>query len=699
MRSRGLEKLKSRGFTTIAREKAKMVGDLKQYVHVALIGAVSVGKSTLLNAILTTRAAPMAMIRSTAGETVYCESTDSKKSDVRFAQCYDAIKTRDAKLMKDCAAGKQFAIGDIRSEKADIPLITGLIDGVHKRDALLMIHDLPGLNDGPTKLVYHEYVKSRFHEFDVVLFIVDVQSGMNTSDEKDILTLIINGMKSRRDTYGAETKLIIVINKCDEMQTDAMLGMVPADQERRDMVIQTHSIINNAFANVSGLGCVGVKKVCLSAEDAYVYRMFQHDPKCTIDENHRNKFGTNEFGKTRWMKMKQDEKDSRITEWLKTNSDTGIELSGWNVFGRVLCDAIDYQFMLNCATVQIKRDLRPMLATFTAEYLGVTNSRFRALGQGIGLLLSDLESVRGIYRFLLTKVYPCYEKYAEFTLAKEWKIQHDAWFTTELTQCIRQIAAPNTLRGQNGITDTKTFQLAVDVKHIYVFLRDSMPRWYSSVTADQFVGSIDSELLAFLYKEVFNPLINMDMIIANLVLIDAIDPKSNAAQANYVDGIPYRICAKICEYKFVRDTVPALMGDVIMMSIDRVLGRYNSKSLAPLVILREVIPWLEKGLTITINYSRIVATIDLFFLNMTVANQYAQDAIDYIIACKARALTGASRFGRPGQDDTIWELAMYALTQLATMYPLVFVNIGKCFVMQSITPPTYASAATDEVKK
>ena len=43
-------------------------------------------------------------------------------------------------------------------------------------------------------------------------------AGLNTSDEKDILILIANGIKANKDTYGVDTTLMIIINKCDEME-------------------------------------------------------------------------------------------------------------------------------------------------------------------------------------------------------------------------------------------------------------------------------------------------------------------------------------------------------------------------------------------------------------------------------------------------------------------------------------------------
>src|SRR5207244_4040064 len=93
-----------------------------------------------------------------------------------------------------------------------------LLEGKLKPGIRLAIHDLPGLNDSKTSSVYHQYVTEHFHQYDIILFIVDIVSGLNTNDEKNILKLIIDGIKKNKDTYGVETEVIVILNKCDEME-------------------------------------------------------------------------------------------------------------------------------------------------------------------------------------------------------------------------------------------------------------------------------------------------------------------------------------------------------------------------------------------------------------------------------------------------------------------------------------------------
>jgi predicted GTPase len=670
-----------------------MITDSSQYVHIALIGAVSVGKSTLLNAIFTARVAPMAMLRTTAGEMIYIESSDMKKINNAEA-FYEKIKKRDAEIMyRSTTLGKPLQVKDVAKNEIEVPLISEFVDGIHARGALLAIHDLPGLNDSSTKACYHEYIVSRFNEFDVILFIVDIQSGMNTSDEKDILTLIINGIKTRKATYGASTKLIVIVNKCDEMQPMHIktFEMLPADQERKSMYDQVLRFTGNATSGTD----IHRTVLCLSAEDAYVHRMFRNDPKCVIDDNHRNKFGINEFGKTKWLGMDQTARDQAITKHLKKNYEAGIAISGWKWFGHVLNENLNDEFLLDCTTTHIKRELRSALAKFIADHLAATTGRFNAL---TGSLLTGQLAARRILHFLTNIIRPLYEKYDALGTKLEQRLEHDGWFCTEIERFIN-VVAPSTLRGSDGVTNKSTFHLAVDVKRIYVFLHDSLPYWFNTVSAMMHIRNINSELLTHLYKTLFDTSLDINGIIANLVAIELID--STALRVNpddYTMSIPYRVCAKICDYKLYDSNAGSdEIALCIVEGVGNILLKCGADQLASIIMLREVIPGLEKPAVGT-NYARIVAVFDQFFINVSAANQREKELTDYAFQCKARAITGASNYGSPGKNTTIAQLVTIVLKNLSVTYPNVFVDIGKHFLGQRAMPPAYPGVA-DEIKK
>ncbi len=52
---------------------------MDQYIHIALMGAVSAGKSTLLNAMLVTGYSDMSIQRTTVNEIIYYKTNDNTK--------------------------------------------------------------------------------------------------------------------------------------------------------------------------------------------------------------------------------------------------------------------------------------------------------------------------------------------------------------------------------------------------------------------------------------------------------------------------------------------------------------------------------------------------------------------------------------------------------------------------------------------
>ena len=85
---------------------------------------------------------------------------------------------------------------------------------------------------------------------------------------------------------------------------------------------------------------------------------------------------------------------------------------------------------------------------------------------------------------------------------------------------------------------------------------------------------------------------------------------------------------------------------------------------------------------------------------MSLADQRAQELINYAFQCKARAQSGATHFGSPGRNTVIAQLVNVVLTDLAVTYPTVFVDIGKHFLEQrasAMNPPVYGK--NDEESK
>jgi GTPase Era involved in 16S rRNA processing len=179
-------------------------------IRVALIGCVSSGKSTLLNAICVKEYEDMKRKRTTMLPTVY-----KTTNNTTYPLDAEKIKERNRTLNETfygCDDKTQLTKENCILQDIMIPEINNFIDvpdGIY-----LDIYDIPGLNDSTTKDIYFEWIRTNFHEFDVIINVVSIENGCNTSDEKDILTLIGSCLHAK----STETLFLTAINKCDDME-------------------------------------------------------------------------------------------------------------------------------------------------------------------------------------------------------------------------------------------------------------------------------------------------------------------------------------------------------------------------------------------------------------------------------------------------------------------------------------------------
>lgn len=76
-----------------------------------------------------------------------------------------------------------------------------------------------------------------------------INSGLNTSDESDILDFIIDIIIKNKDAYSIDTRLCILINKCDDMMIENDTLSIN-DEELREIFIQANNIIQTRIGNI-----------------------------------------------------------------------------------------------------------------------------------------------------------------------------------------------------------------------------------------------------------------------------------------------------------------------------------------------------------------------------------------------------------------------------------------------------------------
>ena len=94
-----------------------------QYIHIALIGPVSAGKTTLLNTLLVARYGDMSMQRTTATEMIYYETSARNEVDAKTIHAKNSVtnKTMMAK------ADGELKVADIIPLEYHVPPVHDLL--------------------------------------------------------------------------------------------------------------------------------------------------------------------------------------------------------------------------------------------------------------------------------------------------------------------------------------------------------------------------------------------------------------------------------------------------------------------------------------------------------------------------------------------------------------------------------------------
>ena len=315
----------------------------RNQINIAICGPVSAGKSTLLNALFVASYSDMKIKRTTATPQVYFETKKQNKKQSK------EIKKRNKEINTMLMEKEQSSLSleDIQETHYLVPPVKDLVtleDNVH-----LTVYDLPGLNDAQTKEVYFQYMDKNFYKFDVILFIVDIHSAMNTSDESDILERILRNAKINFEKYGIQKKMMVVVNKCDELQcTDGKFSFL--DEELEEMYEQVNKIVAERVQNIYPE--MDYQILPMSSEDTYIYRMYDENPDYKLDIKHINKFGYNEYGRSRWNRLDDEKKEQKVKQLMKgINIEETLTHTGFTNFSCCLSKYLNfenqYTFLVN----------------------------------------------------------------------------------------------------------------------------------------------------------------------------------------------------------------------------------------------------------------------------------------------------------------------------------------------------------------
>lgn len=154
----------------------------KPTINICIIGGVSVGKTTFFQALFAGEYDDVAKKRSTMHPHVYRESSNpaALPKHIKLVN-----STKNASVIEKTERGIEITGDDIVELTYDVGHVYDFVG--HHASLNRIFYDTPGLNDAKTKNIYYKYLSDNFCKFDVVVLMIDVNTGMNTSDEMEIL--------------------------------------------------------------------------------------------------------------------------------------------------------------------------------------------------------------------------------------------------------------------------------------------------------------------------------------------------------------------------------------------------------------------------------------------------------------------------------------------------------------------------------
>ena len=272
------------------------------HINLAIIGTISAGKSTLFNALVTDHLSETHIKKTTLLPHIFHESDQPThtKEYIKLNTTNHTDQFNDRRM-----DGLPIKLEELHY---NIKKIQNFIE--FQKPISLNIYDIPGLNDSETKKLYYDYLTNIFKHLNIVLWTVDINSSVNTSDEIDILDFLLLNIKENKSKYQINTKLIILLNKCDDMNINPLTNELILDGDHKDMYDQAKKIIDNKI--VKNYPEFKYDMIPISSINAYIYRMIQNGKLHEIDETHMNILGTTEYSKIEWKGFSDKEKKEKI---------------------------------------------------------------------------------------------------------------------------------------------------------------------------------------------------------------------------------------------------------------------------------------------------------------------------------------------------------------------------------------------------
>lgn len=292
-----------------------------EQINFSILGPVSAGKSTYFNSITSSTYSDMKRRKTTMLPQIYNISKDPS-----MVESIDTIFNKNRSSNEHIIKIREDGTFNIdRDFKEIVHTISPIKDFINlpDHDASYSILDMPGLNDAGDTL-YYDYIKSNSHNIDVYLLVFDINSGLNTTDEVNIINLVVEQIKKNNHGY-----IHILINKCDELDRSEDGIYTFGDGELNELYERCVQTANRLCIDIKDK--VSISPLCSSK--LYVYKAAKNDIN-NIDESMIDTIIKLEFGIRQLKKLDTlERKRAFIAKLIDTESyNDWLKTTGYDVF-------------------------------------------------------------------------------------------------------------------------------------------------------------------------------------------------------------------------------------------------------------------------------------------------------------------------------------------------------------------------------
>ena len=285
--------------------------------NIGIIGPVRSGKKTLI-------------------KSLFAESYSDKSEFVKYFETDRTIdKTcENAVLIRELNKDQNEKVTTCVEERGfNVPSIPDLFENSIANKIEQRIYSIPSLNSLNKEKLY-QYVIDNFYKFDLILFTIDINNGLQTVEEIEMIKLIRACIINTEKYFNKKVKLIVVCNKCD--------NMIILKNNLTCSSVEQEKLFSNICQILQEIN-VHALIIKYSGLYSYIYRYVKYslckkDPLRYLDETFVDKIGIDNFGKVSWNMISREKAFEIRREMIKpfVFFSHNLNISGYEVFKKVL---------------------------------------------------------------------------------------------------------------------------------------------------------------------------------------------------------------------------------------------------------------------------------------------------------------------------------------------------------------------------